>query len=59
MTDGANGLAVVEILESAQRSLEWGRPVEIAEVQEPAQLNGRSSSPPRVRELAAPVADPS
>jgi predicted dehydrogenase len=59
MTDGANGLAVVEILESAQRSLEWGRPVEIAEVQESAQMNGRSASPPRVRELAAPVADPS
>jgi predicted dehydrogenase len=34
MTDGANGLAVVEILEAAQLSLDEGRPVEIAEIRQ-------------------------
>jgi len=32
MTDGANGLAVVEVLEAAQRSLRLGRPVPLYEL---------------------------
>lgn len=38
LTDGYNGLAVVEVLEAAQRSLERGTAVDIAELREP--VNG-------------------
>jgi predicted dehydrogenase len=41
ITDGANGLAVVEVLECAQRSLRERRPVDVAEVRETtADLDG-------------------
>jgi predicted dehydrogenase len=53
MTDGANGLAVVEILECAQRSLDEGRPVEIAELQGPP-VSGTVVLPQPVRALVQP-----
>jgi predicted dehydrogenase len=46
LTDGANGLAVVEVLECAQRSLELGRAVRVAEVRSelPSQTQGLPSA---------------
>lgn len=46
MTDGASGLAVVEILECAQRSLNEVRPVHVCEVQ-PAQTVSEVAAPPQ------------
>jgi predicted dehydrogenase len=46
MTDGANGLAVVEILEAAQLSLDEGRPVEIAEIRQRTPVDGIELPPP-------------
>ncbi|MFD7158612.1 Gfo/Idh/MocA family protein [Kribbella sp. NPDC059898] len=45
LTDGENGLAVVEVLEAAQRSAEQGRPVRLDEIA------GGSVRPSAVREL--------
>jgi predicted dehydrogenase len=39
-TDGRNGLAVVEVLECAQRSLRLGRPVAMADASLPVALSG-------------------
>jgi predicted dehydrogenase len=62
VTDGANGLAVVEILECAQLSLDEHRPVQIAEVQATAEVADVSTSSYPYSELpdselVAPVAE--
>jgi predicted dehydrogenase len=48
-TDGANGLAVVEVMECAQMSLDEGRPVHLSEVQVPVE----QASPEPPDELTA------
>lgn len=59
ITDGPNGLAVVEILECAQTSLEENRPVEIAEVQQSAQDGGATLPLQPTTEPALVGTDPS